>query len=227
MEENGTIALYEKDVCRIKDNVKRCAGLKEPSPSKRAGLAQTKTKVRGEGHNKVRGLAQGLCGIPPWPRSLSEPTQSDIQGECSYSNTAKMKLPLKWIPLPNFRAQDQVQASQWPFKGIKWGAFLLTEQPEQWSGLSQPSPSSGNGFPGNGLGEPTQTGGRGLFVSWFAFVCLRGSLSQVREGVMAALSTKKPLTLMPLNGHCNACTWSCGLKFGRGIHLSGNFILTL
>ena len=44
---------------------------------------------------------------------------------------------------------------------------------------------------------------------------------------MAAVSTKKLLTSMPLNGNCEASTGSFGLKLGRDIHLSGTFTLTL
>ena len=44
---------------------------------------------------------------------------------------------------------------------------------------------------------------------------------------MAAVSTKKPLAVMPLNGNCEASTGSFDLKLGQNIPLSGTFILTL
>ena len=73
----------------------------------------------------------------------------------------------------------------------------------RWAGLNQHRPGGG----------ATEMPERPLMAVW--------------EGVMAALSTKKPLTSMPLNSHCKASTWSCGLKLGQNIPLSGNFILTL
>ena len=195
----------------------------------RAGLLQT--KVRGEGHNKDRAL--GLCG-PPWPRS-----------EARSSPIYKVIVPiLTWLKWRCHLNESFYQFSEHRIryrhrnghlKALQGGGGFFVGTPARTAVcVASPSPLPGKPLPDDGLwldnpdhlahsqiclcGLPWQGGGAWQ-ASW---------LTQAGQvGVMAAVSTKKPLASMPLNGHCNACTWSYVLKIGRKIHLSGTFILTL
>ena len=104
------------------------------------------------------------------------PSPLSNEAFCSKFCNVKMKLPLKWIPLPNFRPQDQGLALQWPFKGIKVRGFFVDtsamtptqtcpSEPRKATKANQltnrlhplvcvisPSPLPGKPLPDNGLG---------------------------------------------------------------------------
>ena len=143
---------------------------KEQSPSFRVLLAQTKVR----GCHKDWGLAQGLCE-GHWPRS--EPNKTLIQGDCSYSDMAKVKLPFKGTFPPTYRSFDPVLTSQLPFKGIKARSLFVY--------MSAMTPASHHVVAGLGWANPARCQG--------SHCLLTGWVSQQRPGGGATKMPKRPL----------------------------------
>ena len=116
-------------------------------------------------------------------------------------------------------------------KASKQGAFLLTQWP--WHPPDWPEWAT---KPAK-LHPLVMEGHKGKFGCVPSGLC---RLTKARHQVMVSLAMawvrqhrpllwpvcqQKSPPVMPLNGHCNACTWSYVLKIGRKIHLSSTFIL--
>ena len=77
-----------------------------------------------------------------------------LQGGCSYSDTTKMRLPFKGTFSPTYRSIDPVLTSELPFEVIEARSlfvYMSAMRPCPPVFVGSPSPSSGNGFPGDGL----------------------------------------------------------------------------
>ena len=113
---------------------------KEQSPRLRSLLAQTKGLVT---------PCPRTCPRTGWQTRPEVWVNKDQDwGGCSYSDMAKVKVPLRWMSLPSFRPFDPVLTLQLPFEGIEvrslfvyMSAMTPCQPPPDWPSLGSANPA--------------------------------------------------------------------------------------